>query len=750
MAIREISTILTAKDEASDSLAAVSATGDDTADSMADVESETEAASEGLLDLDARASAAAASVAGLGTAMQSTLDSTRNTREELARASVTLGKTRRETEALAASLSDATFPVEDASATISTLAQTGVEGEEQMRETALAVDLLGDATGTTANEAAQLAPVVQALDGDLSALTDETDAFTAAANETNLELRDVISTIERLDFQELEEMGVTSSEAAGLVALFGQETGYTGRRLRSEFRQAVEETDGDVDDLADNLGLTTEQVEEFNEEIGDGTDLTEEYAEANNSAVTSMDRLRAVADRAQLRVAGLSEGASVAAPALQAAGGAALFWANINTATLIPSLKAKSAWLVASAKAALGSVKASLAAASAKGVLAGAGFTAAGAITTLWAATGPLGLAALALTGIILGLVGVMRTDLFGAGEQAEAILGRLRGGVETTVAVIRELLGIGKELGRIGLTAGALGLIAPFAAVLAFFDDPGRFADKARAIPGAIVSGVTGQMDAAGDEIQLAAAELPGRVVDGLDALGPAQYALPIIGPMLAIGDGIKRFGPQLKSAAMNLPSKITEGLAALGPAKYALPILGPLLLAKDAITDPSKWISAGKQIPSMIANGIKATATDPVGAVTSMVGDVRDRLPFSPAAAGPLTDLGETGPGLVSTIATGIEDEAPQLTSVVESMFAATPLGIAFNAGQSLAEGQQSSQPAQGSQPSGDAISVDITIEEINAGDGSTDAVRQAAESGLQDPVDKLIRQLSREIPQ
>jgi len=613
MPIREISTILTAKDEASDSLAAVSATGDDTADSMADVESETEAASEGLLDLDARASAAAASVAGLGTAMQSTLDSTRNTREELARASVTLGKTRGETEALAASLSDATFPVEDVSATLSTLAQTGVEGEEQMRETALAVDLLADATGTTAAEASELAPVVKALDGDLSALTDDADAFTAAANETNLELRDVTSTIERLDFQELEEMGVTSKEAAGLVALFGQETGFTGRRLRTEFRQAVEETDGDVDDLADELGLTTEQVEEFNEEIGSGTDLTEEYAEANNSTVTSMDRLRAVVDRTQLRVAGLSEGLSVAAPGLQAAGGAALVWANINTATLIPSLRAKSAALLASSAASLASVKTSLAAASAKGVLAGAGFTAAGAITALWAATGPLGLAALALTGIILGLVGVMRTDLFGAGEMAESILGRLRGGVETTVAVIRELLGIGKELGRITLTAGALGLLAPFAAVLAFFDDPQR-------------------------------------------------------------------------------------------------------------------WISAGREVPSMVASGIRDAAGEPVAAVSGMVSDVRDRLPFSPAAAGPLADLDETGPGFVSTIADGIRGDAPKLTNAAETMFEATPLGQAVGA---AGGGGQTNN-----------IDIDVTVNAADA--GSPEATGQAV---AETTVDELMRKLARE---
>jgi hypothetical protein len=72
-----------------------------------------------------------------------------------------------------------------------------------------------------------------------------------------------------------------------------------------------------------------------------------------------------------------------------------------------------------------------------------------------------------------------------------------------------------------------------------------------------------------------------------------------------------------------------------------------------------------------------------------------------------------------------------------------------MAFNVGQSLASGQQPAQRAQGGGSSGDGVNVEITIDEINAGDGSTESVRQAAETGLQNPVDKLIRQLSREVP-
>lgn len=299
-------------------------------------------ASESLIDIEPAGAAASGALAGVGTAAQDALDSTKTMREELGRTSVNIDMTRDATTDMATELSNATRPVDDVSGAMSNLAQAGVESEDQMRELVPAFDSIADATGTSATEATDLAGVMQALDGDFSAAEENADAFVAAANETQLSLSDVTSTIERLDFEKLQEMGVQSEDAAALVAKFGEETGFSGKQLRSEFRQAVEDSDGSMQSLIDQLGLSEKEFRKFQEETASGTSLTEEYAEANNEATTAMDKARAGLQDVQLQAAGIIEPISAAAPAMQAVGTAGMFLSTVNISALVPSFSALS------------------------------------------------------------------------------------------------------------------------------------------------------------------------------------------------------------------------------------------------------------------------------------------------------------------------------------------------------------------------------------------------------------------------
>ena len=218
---------------------------DAAADSMDDLADEAEDTEESLIDIDAAGAAAGGALAGLGTAAQGVLDDTREMRESLDRTATTMDLTSDETQDLATDLSDATFPLEEVDTVMTSLAEAGVESEESMRELAPAVDNIADATGASADEAADLASTVRAFDGDFDAITEDADAFVAAANETQVSLSDVQGTMERLDFEEMEEMGVAADDAAALVAKFGDETGFSGRQLRSNFNEALDETDGD-------------------------------------------------------------------------------------------------------------------------------------------------------------------------------------------------------------------------------------------------------------------------------------------------------------------------------------------------------------------------------------------------------------------------------------------------------------------------------------------------------------------------
>lgn len=350
-----------------------------------------------------------------------------------------------------------------------------------------------------------------------------------------------------------------------------------------------------------------------------------------------------------------------------------------STSTLIASTRAKTASMWASVTSLYGSATAALADASAKGVATAATGALTAGLITLQAAMGPVGWLMLALAGGGLALASVLKFDLFGAGEQAGAILGWFGEKAGQAWGATKQLLGILYELGRIGAKLTGLALLAP----------------------------VLGLM------------KLPGL---------------------------IKSVGPKVKRAAMRLPGQIISGLDSLGPAKYALPVLGPLLAARDMITNPKKWAKAGRQIPSMIADGIAQTAGQPVDAVAGVVSDARGYLPFSPAKKGPLSDLDKVGPGFVSTIAGGIENERGQLTSVLETTLGATPAGMAVGAAVDAVGGQRQSQrQTAGGKMYDVTITNDITVE---GGDGSTESsVEQAAETGTSTALDEFFQRLSRE---
>lgn len=312
---------------------------DDAVDASGDLVNSTDATGQSLFDLDPAGIAAGGALVGVGAAAQSLLDDTQELRETLGRTGVSMGITTDEANALARSMSDATFPVDDVVSSMDALAQIGVDSEEQMREVALAADALADATGTSATEISQqLAPAVQALDGDLSALADDADAFTNAVRDTGLEMSDVASTIERLDFSQIEQMGLSAADTADLIGRFGRESGFTGRQLRTEFRSAVEEADGDTAALVDELGLGEEAMASLADETAAGTSMTDEYANAANDSLTTMDSLRSSFDDIRLQASGMLGPLDAAAPAMQGLGIAAIALSTINFGAVIPSI----------------------------------------------------------------------------------------------------------------------------------------------------------------------------------------------------------------------------------------------------------------------------------------------------------------------------------------------------------------------------------------------------------------------------
>lgn len=76
------------------------------------------------------------------------------------------------------------------------------------------------------------------------------------------------------------------------------------------------------------------------------------------------------------------------------------------------------------------------------------------------------------------------------------------------------------------------------------------------------------------------------------------------------------------------------------------------------------------GSDMMETLASGIKDAASVPVDAVEDAVGNVRDRLPSSPADKGPLADLDKSGEALMDTPAKAAEGNSDALADPVEGL--------------------------------------------------------------------------------
>ena len=314
--------------------------GADEASSAAeDVSGSVDDVSDSLIDLDAKGAAAGGALAAIGTGAQEALDSTQETRESLGRTAATMGISREEAEELASSMSNATFPLEDAQATMDALAQQGVTTEEEMQDVATAADNIADATGTTAESVAQnAAPALRAMGEDVTDLEEYMDTFTYVSRNTTMEVEDFSGMVRRMG-PELEEMGLSVDETAAIMTAL-EEKGMDSRTAMREFRQAANNAEGDQGELMGSLGLTNEEIESQEEALAEAEGMTKEHATAANESLTTMDKMRSSFDDAKLAAGSFLEPMSAAAPALQAAGIAAMTFSTVNMSAVVPSLTA--------------------------------------------------------------------------------------------------------------------------------------------------------------------------------------------------------------------------------------------------------------------------------------------------------------------------------------------------------------------------------------------------------------------------
>lgn len=230
--------------------------------------------------------------AAAGGAIEGFARSQSDTNAVLERASIATGEN---ADALRDSISamvNHTFSAHDAAAGMEFLISKGIDTKEQFEAILPAVDDLADATGqdfTAAMESADrmLRPFGQTLED----VGESSDQMTRLITQTDIPLSTLERNLGRIP-DELQALEFGLDDAAAGIEYF-RDQGFSGQEAVREFRKAVEESEGDMSEFLNTLGITNDEWEEYQAAVEPATGLTQDLAAANNEQMTVMEKLQA-------------------------------------------------------------------------------------------------------------------------------------------------------------------------------------------------------------------------------------------------------------------------------------------------------------------------------------------------------------------------------------------------------------------------------------------------------------------------
>jgi TP901 family phage tail tape measure protein len=307
---------------------------------------------------------------------------------------------------------------------------------------------------------------------------------------------------------------------------------------------------------------------------------------------------------------------------------AAIWLMTASTSTLTAAITAKTAALWGSVTALFANATAAGVGTAALGLLtAGFGAAAAGAYA-LWNALGPIGWAVLAIGAAIAILVGLIQTDFLGAGDAAAGVLGGVGDAAGTAAGAVTQLVGILYEIVRIGATIAALSLLAPFAALLVFLSDPGKWINAGKDVIAGIGRGIMGAGNALIDPLR----EPVQNAIDFITS--PSKWAKAGAGLVGAVAGGIAGKAGDVVGAVGDVAGK----------ARSMLPF-------SDAEQGPLSDLSkSGGALVQTLVGGIQGEG----GALPNVLGNVLGGAPI-PGLGGAAAALGGGAGGALAGAAGG-----------------------------------------------------------------------------------------------
>ena len=224
-----------------------------------------------------------------------------------------------EIRTMATSLSNATFPLESVLQLMELGAQQGLDSAEALKSYAAFWDTVGDATGLSAEALAKSGAALAAVGIEVGNESELLGAFGLITQESTQTVQDFLTGIEKLA-PEMSAMGISVDEAAVIMTTMERELGLTARTARTEFKEALEQSETGLAGVLEQLGLNESQLATYQTMLEESTGVIQDNADAHASTKTVMDKFKSTLSDLAFANGALIEKASMLAPILMATG----------------------------------------------------------------------------------------------------------------------------------------------------------------------------------------------------------------------------------------------------------------------------------------------------------------------------------------------------------------------------------------------------------------------------------------------
>ncbi len=234
----------------------------------------------------------AVAIGGAGTAMEAFARQQQDLIESSDRLAYALGGTAEEAREMATSLADATFDLDDVYETMQIGRRQGLETMEQLRDFAEFWDMVADASQEDVTVLAEYSRGLRRVGIDAGQEGDALKAMGYIIEETNSTVHDYLRFMSRSG-EEVQELGLDAEDTAVIMGILEREMGDGAREARENFRSAVRESEGDLEEFMNVLEITDEHLADHHELLAGSEPVVADLADIHAENRTVLQELQA-------------------------------------------------------------------------------------------------------------------------------------------------------------------------------------------------------------------------------------------------------------------------------------------------------------------------------------------------------------------------------------------------------------------------------------------------------------------------